>query len=507
MNLRLSLTSVAASALVALAGCGTYEEAAYPEAPLPPQRTAIAAEQPAEQVEQQVEQAPVANQASQANQDGVVGGDNDDETLYRETDPSALTEFRTTLDPYGAWVEDDSYGTVWVPASHVVGPDFTPYVTAGHWNYDDGYVWVSDYDWGWAPFHYGRWVYITGRGWAWIPGRVYSGAWVVWRTGPSGFGYVGWGPAPPGWYWRGGYAYGWASPYHTPYYFCESRYVFHREVGTRVVRGPLAGDIGRRTEPYVPAQPRVDQGRVAANPRVGLGMGGAAGAQAGNLNGAVGLRRGAAGPEPQSLGLDSSKVPRLAPTEKSVSRAYDLGSPKSAVALGARPPSRAPRPLGALAGNPPASGVRQGPTRVAPTMPPLAHTQAQPTRLPPLRTESQPVPQPRVAPHTFTSESTHPTMVPRMSEARPSSPPLVDHHRSPVFEPRPSAPTFQPHETFRPSAPSPRPSAPSVSHSSPSVRPPSTTFQSSPSPRVSAPSRPIAPTTPSRSSSPGRIRR
>ena len=28
------------------------------------------------------------------------------------------------------------------------------------------YTWVSDYDWGWAPFHYGRWFVYPGRGWA-----------------------------------------------------------------------------------------------------------------------------------------------------------------------------------------------------------------------------------------------------------------------------------------------------------------------------------------------------
>ena len=39
----------------------------------------------------------------------------------------------------------------------VVGADFTPYVSAGHWTYDDDYVWVSDYDWGWLAFHFGRW--------------------------------------------------------------------------------------------------------------------------------------------------------------------------------------------------------------------------------------------------------------------------------------------------------------------------------------------------------------
>ena len=118
-----------------------------------------------------------------------------------EIDPSAVDEFREPLEPYGAWVQDDRYGTVWVPDAREVGADFYPYSTGGHWELtsDGDWLWVSDYTWGDIPFHYGRWVWIDGRGWAWIPGRVWAPAWVVWRTGPSG--YVGWAPCPPTWTW------------------------------------------------------------------------------------------------------------------------------------------------------------------------------------------------------------------------------------------------------------------------------------------------------------------
>ena len=122
--------------------------------------------------------------------------------------PSALSDFRSTLEPYGTWTDDPSYGTVWVPSPSVVGPDFTPYVSAGHWAYDSDYAWVSDYDWGWAPFHYGRWVYGPGMGWEWIPGRTYAGAWVSWRYGVDDWAYVGWAPLAPTWCWRGGVAVG-----------------------------------------------------------------------------------------------------------------------------------------------------------------------------------------------------------------------------------------------------------------------------------------------------------
>ena len=38
----------------------------------------------------------------------------------------------------------------------------------GHWDWIApwGYTWVDDSNWGYAPFHYGRWVTIGGR-WGW----------------------------------------------------------------------------------------------------------------------------------------------------------------------------------------------------------------------------------------------------------------------------------------------------------------------------------------------------
>jgi len=60
---------------------------------------------------------------------------------------------------------------------------------------DYGNTWVSDYSWGWAPFHYGRWYYDDYYGWTWIPGYEWAPAWVVWR---SGGGYYGWAPMAPG---------------------------------------------------------------------------------------------------------------------------------------------------------------------------------------------------------------------------------------------------------------------------------------------------------------------
>jgi len=185
------------------------------------------------------------------------------QTDVQDTDPSALTTFRPALDPYGAWVADSTYGTVWVPNREVVGADFAPYVSRGHWalTADDDWIWASDYPFGWAVFHYGRWVWIPGSGWAWVPGRTYANAWVVWRTPVDGYAYVGWAPMPPTWGWRNGYAFGlWYSP-PLPYVFCPSAYVFDYRVHSHIVRDRyLVHDVASHTRVYptpyrVPAQP------------------------------------------------------------------------------------------------------------------------------------------------------------------------------------------------------------------------------------------------------------
>ena len=190
-----------------------------------------------------------------------------------DTDTSALTTFKPTLDPYGRWVADPTYGTVWVPHADAVGADFAPYVSNGHWalTADDDWIWVSDYPFGWAVFHYGRWVWISGWGWSWVPGRTYANAWVVWRVPTSGYAYVGWAPMPPSWVWFNGVAVGvWYAP-PVPYVFCHSSYVFHRHVHHYIVHDRdhvhhIAAHTHVYPTPYhAPANP---SRHVAASPGV-----------------------------------------------------------------------------------------------------------------------------------------------------------------------------------------------------------------------------------------------
>ena len=101
--------------------------------------------------------------------------------------------FYDDLSPYGTWVENPNYGYVWIP-SGISG--FSPYATGGRWVLtNDGWTWDSDYPWGWAAFHYGRWDYDNASGWFWIPDNEWGPAWVSWRRSP---GYYGWAPLRPG---------------------------------------------------------------------------------------------------------------------------------------------------------------------------------------------------------------------------------------------------------------------------------------------------------------------
>jgi FecR protein len=104
------------------------------------------------------------------------------------------------LDENGDWRPDSSYGNVWFPH---VSEGWAPY-REGHWAWVDpwGWTWVDDEPWGYAPFHYGRWMSVEGR-WGWVPGPmevapVYAPALVVFVGGGGGFGgNMGWFPLGP----------------------------------------------------------------------------------------------------------------------------------------------------------------------------------------------------------------------------------------------------------------------------------------------------------------------
>lgn len=112
------------------------------------------------------------------------------------------------LDAHGDWSSHADYGAIWMPRA--VASDWAPY-RFGRWAWISpwGWSWIDAAPWGFAPFHYGRWVMLGGR-WAWTPGRrtvrpVYAPALVGWLGNPGwsvnfGFGTVpavGWFPLAP----------------------------------------------------------------------------------------------------------------------------------------------------------------------------------------------------------------------------------------------------------------------------------------------------------------------
>ena len=90
------------------------------------------------------------------------------------------------LDRHGRWDQDPEYGAVWIPRA--VAPGWAPYTT-GRWTWVApwGWTWVDAAPWGFAPFHYGRWVQRRNV-WCWAPGSyvarpVYAPALVGWAGG------------------------------------------------------------------------------------------------------------------------------------------------------------------------------------------------------------------------------------------------------------------------------------------------------------------------------------
>ena len=101
--------------------------------------------------------------------------------------------FYQPLTPYGTWAAVGSYGYCWRPGRVAAG--WRPYCE-GHWAWTPcGWTWLSEEPWGWACYHYGRWVMTAECGWVWVPGREWAPAWVSWRHGPD---FVAWAPLAPG---------------------------------------------------------------------------------------------------------------------------------------------------------------------------------------------------------------------------------------------------------------------------------------------------------------------
>lgn len=145
------------------------------------------------------------------------------------------------LDDNGEWSADPSYGNVWFPRVYA---GWAPYHD-GRWVWISpwGWTWVDDAPWGYAPFHYGRWVALRGR-WAWVPGpiavrAVYAPALVAF-IGGSGFGVsisVGGGGGNVGWFPLG------PREVYVPAYHVSERYVNRVNVSNTVVSNTVITNV------------------------------------------------------------------------------------------------------------------------------------------------------------------------------------------------------------------------------------------------------------------------
>jgi hypothetical protein len=108
------------------------------------------------------------------------------------------------LNAYGVWINDGTYGEVWVPGG--VPSGWEPY-RMGHWAYVApwGWTWIDDQPWGFAPYHYGRWANGGGR-WMWVPPErdphpVYAPALVAFLSGAApGRTFTNRSREPVGWF-------------------------------------------------------------------------------------------------------------------------------------------------------------------------------------------------------------------------------------------------------------------------------------------------------------------
>lgn len=179
-------------------------------------------------------------------------------TTYRTGANTAVSVdlFYDALAPYGTWVQRPGYGRVWVPSPAIVGSDFMPYASAGNWQYSDvGWMFVSQWDWGWAPFHYGGWYFDPLYGWAWVPDTIWGPAWVDWRFGG---GLIGWAPLLPRFH----------HGHHVAIRDHRTRWVF---VASRDFRQPGIGHHLLRGTPHhfqvtAPVRQRVQRGAWFAGP-------------------------------------------------------------------------------------------------------------------------------------------------------------------------------------------------------------------------------------------------
>ncbi|HKN16838.1 MAG TPA: DUF6600 domain-containing protein [Candidatus Sulfotelmatobacter sp.] len=448
------------------------------------------------------------------------------------------------LDDNGDWRDDPAYGHVWFP--NRVDAGWAPY-HVGHWAWISpwGWTWVDDNSWGYAPFHYGRWINVGGR-WGWVAGppaerAVYAPALVVFIGGGPG----GWG-GNVGWFALG------PREVFVPSYHVSEAYVTRVNVSSTTVNVTQVTNVYHTTiinnntttitnityanrnvqgavmvvpqHAFVSAQPvaaarvQVSAAQIASAPMSGRvavaptreSVLGAKAATAGHVTApppAVASRQVVAKKTPppppvpfakqqQALAahpgqpLARSEVQTLRPAAAATARPMVKVAPpaKPATPTTGHPPANVPRPgqpapapAANRPGNPPPANER-----------PSAPAPAQPTKPAPAPPANRPAPAP--AP-----PANHPAAPPPANrpEATPNRPPATPPNNrpapaSPANRPPAEQPSNRP-ETAHPAPPPPAPrqAPPPAEHPQPRTPPPAAVKPAPPPPKQ--PAKPLTP--------------
>ncbi|MCL2523120.1 MAG: hypothetical protein FWF20_08485 [Betaproteobacteria bacterium] len=402
------------------------------------------------------------------------------------------------LDSYGDWSSHADYGDVWMPRT--VAADWAPY-RFGRWAWVApwGWTWIDAAPWGFAPFHYGRWVTLGGR-WAWVPGQrsmrpVYAPALVAWIGNPGwsvsfGFGAapaVGWFPLAP----REVYV-----PYfrYSPAYIQRINITHIRDVTIidRAARGGQSTQFAYRNNPravtVLPArQMREGQSIGAGNFRQ-VGRNDLARAPV-NANRdwlaptaaarrpVAAARPGPASATPQTRGnaqpaaaaIGNAPHNGMAPANAQPSRQNGYGGRPAP--LPQRPssarPEAAPAASPGFATQPAAPSVRLAPAAAQPSRPPATSEGPAPLpqRPPPARPEAAPAASPG-----FAAQPAAPSYRPAPAAASPARPPAAIERPAPPPQ-RPASTMQRPEAAPAMQRPSPAPAvAPARPQPAPTMR-------------------------------------
>jgi len=312
------------------------------------------------------------------------------------------------LDAYGAWQTYPEYGPVWFPTAVV--DDWAPY-RYGRWVWlaAYGWTWVDDAPWGYAPFHYGRWAYLGGR-WGWCPGAyvarpVWAPALVAWYGGSNWHFSVNSGGPVYGWV-----PLGWRDPFVPWWGRCSSRCYerYNRPYAVNLAertRRPITsyvnasvpnaitavpGSAMRTTRPVQTTRVPLPAMAVATAPVLGGAPQVRPVAPAGNV-----VRAGGSAPLPAGEIAARVKPMAVAPATRAAPSGYGrervIPAP-AAGAVGSAQRGVTPAPMAA----PPAAAQ----TRVTPSgaVVPQPSLRVAPSAAPPPAGSGTPLPQTRVAP-------------------------------------------------------------------------------------------------------------